>query len=188
MIPIFLAVITFIGIECAFASMQNNLQAGFVPALIGAAAAYAASAIIARIINDNIDHPAPTYYKMIPIRVWEQVSKALKTTKYKGKGWKFNYEAKNPLPGQPITVMAQFEFYHSDFKEFGNVISEDDLRSYLYLDVEITYVNNQSELKLTWRPEAPISRLEHNTVIQSTTNNMMDLLKKQEAYFNNPNN
>ncbi|MBX9772554.1 MAG: hypothetical protein K2X29_14350 [Candidatus Obscuribacterales bacterium] len=184
--PIILAVITFIGIECAFISMQNDIQAGFLPALIAAGAAFALAKYVSYQINYAIDHPAPTYYKMLPIRVWEQVSKALKTTKYKGKGWKFNYEAKNPLPGQPITVMAQFDFFHSDYKELGDMISEDDLKSFLYVDIEIKYVNEMSELKLTWRPEPTLSRMEHNMIIQDTTNCMHDLLRKQEQYFNQP--
>ncbi len=94
---------------------------------------------------------------------------------YKRGRWDIRYDQNNPRTDREIYLHAEYEIKNLDPDNINEV-------SYLYLDASIEGTDDhQTMLTLVWKPEATISRWQHNMLIDTSTQRIQQLIEKERA-------
>jgi hypothetical protein len=150
--PTAFAVMSFFFIEALFWKFQNNLEAGFLPALLSALVAFSLAQFLACKWANRANNPHGFTCDLPMPLVFAEVKRTLK--EYNNHATRWNITFDDPVTGN---LHATFLFFDNTWNDMRDIIPEGRLERLITLDVTLHPHEGSTTVCLYWHVKSPIS-------------------------------
>lgn len=175
--PASLGIIAFFAIEGLYLCFINNLEAGFLPALIGSIFIFVLTHLIARNWAKQANAPATRTYSLPLPMVFAAIKGTLRRYRRQSTCWRIDDDS--PMTGD---IRASFQFFDNTWRDMRSLIPEGRLERLVTLDVYLTAnADGTTTVLLRWDVYSPVCAGECYAIIDETSREIHNSLSEREV-------
>jgi hypothetical protein len=161
-----IAILSFFGFEFLVALTIQNLETGFLPAIIVAGIVYCLVANQEQKIHRMLDNPAIESYDLPIGQAYAITKRVLKTFHYGKRRWRIEH-----LEKSTYSLAAVSEWQDYSWKENKILVPDGYLERKVILQIAFrrSYQTRLTELGMRWNVDSPLGRGECNELQSYTT-------------------